>query len=183
MPTLHTKRLVLRAARADDLDPLHAIFSDPRAMRYWDRPAYDAPGPTQAFLDWFMTPQPDTREEYILELDGRCIGKAGVWARPEVGYILHPDVWGMGLAKEALEAILPRAFGKWPEQDHLTAETDPRNLASVRLLRRLGFRLIETRSRDFLYGGTEWCDTALYQCQRPEFQRPECQQPEGQTTS
>lgn len=162
-----TARLTLRAARADDLDDLHAIFSDARAMRWWDRPAHDDIAQTRAFLDWFGTPDPDRREEYIVELDGRCIGKAGVWRRPEIGYILHPDHWGRGYATEALRTVIPRAFARWPALDRLTAGFDPRNDASRRVLRRLGFRFAGYGMRDFLYGGTELTDTARYVLPRP----------------
>ena len=31
-----TERLLLRRARMDDLEDLHQVFADPRAMRYWD---------------------------------------------------------------------------------------------------------------------------------------------------
>ncbi|MBV2360956.1 GNAT family N-acetyltransferase [Thalassococcus sp. CAU 1522] len=159
---IRTERLTLRPARPDDLDALHAIFTDPRAMRYWDRPPHDAIAQTQRFLNGFMTPDDQRREEYILDLDGRCIGKAGIWARPEVGFILHPDHWRRGYVREALEAILPRCFRKWPEMPEITAECDPRNLASVGLLTRLGFRLTGFDRQNFDYGGIEMCDTAYF---------------------
>ncbi|WGW02886.1 GNAT family N-acetyltransferase [Tropicibacter oceani] len=159
---IRTARLTLRPARPDDLDDLHAIFSNPSAMRYWDRPAYDEIEPTQRFLDWFMTPDPYRREEYMLEYQGRCIGKAGMWRKPEVGYILHPDFWGMGLAREAMQAVIPRCFDRFADLDALSAEVDPRNAGSIGLLTRLGFTRTALREKDFDYGGIEWCDTAVY---------------------
>ena len=36
MTRLQTERLTLRPALLEDVEDLHAIFSDPRAMRYWD---------------------------------------------------------------------------------------------------------------------------------------------------
>ncbi|WP_424986676.1 GNAT family N-acetyltransferase [Microbulbifer sp. S227A] len=164
---IRTRRLVLRAARADDLMPLHEIFSDARTMRYWSHPAHQDLSLTRDFLDWFLRPDPKNRYEFILELDGVCVGKAGVWARPEVGFILNRAHWGKGLVREALGVILPGAFAAFPECDHLTAEVDPRNTASCRLLERLGFICDRIRERDFLYGGTEWCDTAYYRLPRP----------------
>ncbi|SIT14946.1 Protein N-acetyltransferase, RimJ/RimL family [Roseivivax lentus] len=162
-----TARLTLRPARPDDLEDLHAIFSDPRAMRYWDRPAHENRDQTRAFLNHFIHGPPDTREEYILDLEGRAIGKAGVWAMPELGFILNPRHWGRGFATEALQAILPRAFAKFPDEPVLTAEIDPRNTASRRVLTRLGFRQTGFAEKNFLYGGTEWCDTAYFALPRP----------------
>ena len=49
--TLVTKRLILRTAKQDDLMDLYAIFSDPRAMRYWSTPPHQSPERTQENLD------------------------------------------------------------------------------------------------------------------------------------
>ena len=39
---IRTERLILRRARPDDLADVHAMLSDPRAMRYWSRPEHDS---------------------------------------------------------------------------------------------------------------------------------------------
>ncbi|MGP6088389.1 GNAT family N-acetyltransferase [Antarctobacter jejuensis] len=158
---IRTARLLLRPARPTDLEALHAVFSDPRAMRYWDRPAYEDIALTRRFLRGFMATG-DGRVEYILDREGRCIGKAGMWRDREIGYILHPDHWRQGLAYEALSAILPEIPRQRPDITELTAELDPRNIASARLLEKLGFLHQRTEEKSFLYGGTEWCDTAYY---------------------
>ena len=166
---IRTERLVLRPAQPGDLKPLHAIFSDPVAMRYWDRPAYEDIALTSRFLDHFMNGDLKLREEYILEFEGRCVGKAGVWKRPEIGYILSPEVWGQGLTVEALQAIIPRAFARWPDMPALTAEMDPRNHASRKVLERLGFVQTGFAEKNFLYGTEEWCDTAYFELPRNSF--------------
>ena len=166
-PTFCTGRLTLRPAKDSDLDALHAIFADPRAMRYWSGPPHDSLAQTRAFLDRFIAAGAETREEYILDLGGRCIGKAGMWRLPEVGFILHPDHWGRGYAQEAMAAILPRIFARFPQIEALTAEIDPRNAASAALLRRLGFTLVRIGRGDFLYGGTVPCDTGYFRLPRP----------------
>lgn len=165
---IRTDRLILRHARPQDLEALHEAFSDPRAMRYWSGPAHHDIAQTGRILKTLIAPDPDRQEEYVLECDGRCIGKAGVWHRPEVGYMVVPAFWGRGFAFEALSAILPRAFARWPEQAHLTAELDPRNEASSRLLEKLGFVCTGVEEKNFLYGGVEWTDTAYYRLDRPD---------------
>lgn len=166
---IRTRRLVLRPARADDLMALHEIFSDPRAMRYWDRLPHEDIGETGNFLDAFMTADAAGREEYIIEFGGRCIGKAGCWKKPELGYILHPEFWGQGLATEAIRPILPRAFDKFADVDALTAEIDPRNAASERVLRKLGFEKVGAAERTFCIGG-EWSDSAFFELSRSRCQ-------------
>lgn len=170
---LRTERLLLRPGRPEDLEPLHGIFSDPAAMRYWDRHAYTELSETQRFLNGFMSPRPDAKFEFILEFEGRCIGKAGVWEAPQIGYILHPDCWGKGLASEALSAILPGAFRHFADLPALTAEVDPRNTKSILLLERLGFRQTGLEEKNFLYGDSEWCDTAYFQLDRADLAAPQ----------
>ena len=104
---IRTPRLLLRRARMSDLDDLHRIFADPRAMRYWDTPPHADVEPTRRWLAAMVALPPDVADDFVLERDGRVIGKAGCWRLAEVGFILHPDHWGQGLATEALAAAIP----------------------------------------------------------------------------
>lgn len=85
------------------------------------------------------------------------IGKTRFHRFPDVGFILRPDVWGHGFAKEALRAVLERAFAvhRLPQA---TADVDPRNDASLGLLEGLGFRRVGYRENSWLIGG-EYCDS------------------------
>lgn len=164
---IQTARLLLRPARADDLRDLHSIFSDSVAMRYWDRPAYDDLETTADFLAGLMDQDLEQSFDLVVQFEDRCIGKAGMWRRPEIGYILHPDFWGQGLAFEALSAFLPHAFRRFQTEPVITAQCDPRNLASGRLLTKLGFRRTRQEKANFHYGGLEWCDTDYFELRRP----------------
>ena len=55
----------------------------------------------------------------------------------EIGWHLHPDAYGHGYATEAADAVLSDAAARGLE--FVIAVTDPRNLASQRVCRRLGF--------------------------------------------
>lgn len=164
---IRTARLMLRPLRADDLDPLHAIFSDPRAMRYWDRPAWQDRDSTARLLDGFRRDAPSEHLEYAIERKGVCIGRVGMWRRYEVGYILHPDHWGQGYGTEALQALITDIWARFPEATALTAEVDPRNIASCRVLEKLGFVCSHVVEKNFDYGGIEWCDTAYFVLNAP----------------
>ncbi len=94
----------------------------------------------------------------MLDLEGEVIGKAGAWKLPEVGFILHPDHWGKGLAREAMEAVIAHLEATFPDLPQLTAEVDPRNAASLRLLGRLGFHETHRAERTLLWKD-EWCDS------------------------
>ncbi len=154
---LVTLRLTLRRAEARDLDDLHAIFTRPEAMRYWTHPAHETLQQSQDWLAAMIAASPDTSDDYVIEHKGKVIGKAGAWAIPEVGFILHPEYWGQGLMHEAMTAVVRHLFLTHP-MPHLTAEADPRNAASLGLLTRLGF--VEThRAERTMQWGEEWCDS------------------------
>lgn len=162
---LHTPRLVLRSARADDLEALHAVLSDPRATLWWSTPPHETLEQTQAWLDGMIANGPD-HPDFVVELDGRVIGKAGFHAMPDVGYILHPDVWGQGLAAEAVGAAIDHVF-QTRDLDTLTADVDPENAASIRLLERLGFIRTGFAARTWNVGGA-WKDSLYYALSRAD---------------
>lgn len=157
MTRLVTPRLVLRKARATDTPALHAVMSDARAMRYWSRPAHETLDETAAYVARMIDGESRDGDDFVIEHQGRVVGKAGMWRLPEVGFLLHPDLWGQGLAREAMVAVIAHLFAR-PDVSHLTAEADPRNAASLALLGRLGFLETHRAERTLLWG-EEWCDS------------------------
>jgi RimJ/RimL family protein N-acetyltransferase len=162
MVELVTQRLRLRRAAPSDLDALHAVLSHPVAMRYWSSLPHADVAQTQAWLDDMIA---GTDEDFVVELEGRVIGKAGCYALPQVGYILHPNCWGRGLATEALAAVVGHVFAT-RDVAQLTADVDPRNAASLRLLEKLGFRETGRAARTWRIG-EEWCDSVYLALDRP----------------
>jgi RimJ/RimL family protein N-acetyltransferase len=177
-PALRTPRLRLREFRADDAAGLYAVHSDPRVMRYWSFPA------------WTRMEQAHARVATIL--DERARGAVFVWAvadagsdqligsiaafsvdraqaRAEVGYSLHADWHGRGLASEALGAVLAFLIDDLG-LERIEADIDPRNAASCRLAERLGF-VREGLLRERWRVNGETCDTALYGLLAREFVR------------
>lgn len=157
MPEISTRRLNLRPARPGDAEALHDIFRRPEATRYWSTPPHCDLGETRAWLGTMIAIPDGEGEDFIIELAGRVIGKAGLFRFPEVGYILHPDFWGRGLAREAVGAVLDRAFTVH-RLPRVIADVDPRNAASLALMDRLGFRETGRRTRSWCIAG-EWCDS------------------------
>ncbi len=138
MTELHTERLVLRRARPDDLEAIHAVLSDERTMRYWSTGPHADLDQTRAWLDSMIFSPPEVSEDFVVTLDGEVIGKLGAFRLPEIGFILRFDRWGSGYATEAIRAFLTHVFQR-PGVDHLIADVDPRNTASLGLLLRHGF--------------------------------------------
>jgi len=152
-----TERLLLRPARADDLEGLHAILSDPRAMAYWSSPPHQSVDQTRDWLASMIAIQPSEGEDFMVEFEGQLIGKAGLWRFPEIGFIFHPEHWGRGFAREVLAPVLDRAFSihGLPK---VGADVDPRNGSSLKLLGGLGFHETGRKERTWLVGG-QWCDS------------------------
>lgn len=157
MAIVHTARLTLRPAQENDLEAMHAILSDPRAAAYWSTPPHENLEETRAWLASMIALPPEEGEDFIVECEGRVIGKAGFYRRPEIGFIFHPDVWGKGFAAEALTAVLDRLFALHPSVEAI-ADVDPRNANSLRLLDRLGFVRSGYRKNSWHIAG-EWCDS------------------------
>ena len=154
---LRTERLLLRTAREDDLAAMHSVLSNPAAMTYWSTLPHETLDQTRDWLASMIAIQPAEGEDFIIELDGKLIGKAGLWRFPEIGFILHPDHWGHGYASEALTLVLDRAFDVHGLAK-VEADVDPRNTASLKLLTRLGFRETGRKERTWFVGG-KWCDS------------------------
>lgn len=163
--TLHTDRLTLRAAKQDDLADLFAIFSDPRAMKYWSTAPHDSPERTQSNLDYMIASAKDQLVYFVIEMDGKAIGTAGMHKDDEVGFLLHPDHWRKGIVTEAMTVIIPHLFAV-TDHAQLTADADPDNLASVNCLKKLGFQVKGTAKNTFLINGI-WSHSVYFALPRP----------------
>jgi [ribosomal protein S5]-alanine N-acetyltransferase len=165
-----TSRLRLRRPTLDDLDAMHAVFSDPAAMRYWSTPPHTDRAETVAWLERMINAPPAESDDFLIEHQGRIIGKAGCWRLPEIGFILHPDYWGQGLAREALSPIIDHVFDTHGVPA-IEADVDPRNQGSLAVLKRLGFRETGRAKRTWKIGD-EWCDSVYLALPRPILEWP-----------
>jgi RimJ/RimL family protein N-acetyltransferase len=135
---LRTRRLVMRRLHPDDTRALHAIMSDPVALRYWDTPPHASPAETEAWLDKWRSEPPEVNDDFIIERNGRVIGFLGSKRLPWLGFLLASGEWRRGYAGEALAAY--RTYIRDRGLNTLWAVTDLRNMAARTLLERGGFR-------------------------------------------
>ena len=177
-PELSSPRLRLREVRDGDAAALFAIHGDARVMRYWSYPAWtELAQAEQKIADI----QRQRREEDILiwaiadATSDLLIGSSAVFylnleqGRAEIGYSLHPDWQGHGLASEALQLVLGYVFNNLGLR-RIEADIDPRNLPSCRLVERLGF-VREGLLRERWHVNGELCDSAIYGLLRQDFKR------------
>src|SRR4029078_7358457 len=156
MDEILTERLLLRRARQDDAAAMHRIMSNPVAIRYWSTPPHTDMDQNERWIASMRKDDPFVRDDFIVTLGGVLIGKLGAWRLPEIGFLLDPAHWGDGDAREATAAYVERRRSLGSTE--LTADVDPRNIASLKLLERCGF--VEThRAAGTWQVGDELCDS------------------------
>lgn len=168
-PILTTERLTLRPLAAGDETALFAIFSDPEVVRYWSRSAWTDMAQADEMLAAALRDYADgsgLRYGIVLTATGELIGVASAFAfnrdnrRCELGYVLGSRHWGRGYVSEALVPVLEHAFGALG-MNRIEADIDPQNLASGRVLEKLGFRQEGFMPERWIVHG-EKADTAFY---------------------
>ena len=159
--------MLLRAAREGERDALFHLYSNPAAMKYWDSPAHRTPEDTQYIYEKLKIP--GDRLYFVWDMDGEIIGAGGIHVGDELGFILRPEYWGKGLAREGAEAAMAH-FWATTDAPRITAAADPDNLASVGLLTRLGFRVTGFRHDAMCVAG-HWSDDVYFALPRPEADR------------
>jgi RimJ/RimL family protein N-acetyltransferase len=146
-----TPRLLLRPATGADRMDLHRLEQDPDVMRYLNggRPTPLEPDANEAFLmprghadGLWVVVEPQTGA-FLGWVSLRLQGEAG-----DLGYRFRRDAWGRGYATEAASAVLADAFER-RGLSRITAQTMAVNLASRRLMERLGMRHERTFFVDF----------------------------------
>ncbi len=175
-PVLVTERLRLRPFRLSDRADHDAYESRPDVTRYLP---YDARTPQQAEVAlarkvlWNALETEGERLVLAIErrFDGRVIGEVHlVWAdavhrQAEVGFVLHPDWQGQGLAAEAVRAAMD-ALVSGLGAHRIFGNCDADNTASARLMERLGMAR-EAQLRHTRHVDGQWRDTLVYAWHRP----------------
>ena len=153
---IRTERLVLRRFAMGDTAAMHRIMTDPAAMRFWSTLPHASIEQTQEWVRSEVEAPRRASDDFVVTLGGELIGKLGCWRLPEVGFIFDPSNWGRGYAGEAMAAFVERrrALGS----TELTADVDPDNTASLRLLTRCGFKETHRAPRTWNIGG-QWHDS------------------------
>lgn len=169
LPTLDGDGVRLRWMTNNDLDDLLAVWGDASVMRFMSMPPLEGHHGAEQFLDgihrgfatktlfqWGFTQGDEDR------IVGTCTLADLDWhhRRAELGYALRRDHWRRGLTTRAVEPVIGFAFGTLGLH-RLEAETDPRNLGSIRLLERMGF-VAEGQRRERYFQAGEIQDASLF---------------------
>ena len=146
-PVIETKRLWLRQATQEDVEAIFAVFSDSKVTRFHDLDTFAHFNEASKIIErrakgfesgsrirWAIVPK---ENNYLI---GSCgftwHDKANA---AEIGYELNSEFWRQGIMSEALNAILQYGFSS-KEIQFVIAEVMLKNVASKRLLEKLGFK-------------------------------------------
>jgi ribosomal-protein-alanine N-acetyltransferase len=175
-PSLHTARLRLRAFDAADAEDLFAMHSNAEVLRYWDSPPWTDPAGAERFLATCrQLAQEGTGVRLAVDRlsDGAFIGWCTLsrwnpdYRSAALGYCYTKAAWGHGYATEAARALLRWGFDTL-DLNRVQAETDTRNVASARVLEKLGFVREGTLREDCVVNG-DVSDSWVYGLLRREW--------------
>ena len=165
---LRTERLTISVMNESHAEAVTAYRNLPEVSRYQD---WDLPYTFERALSRLAL-QADVLDvtegkwvSFALEADGGLIGDVVAHLHAgggiaEIGFTLQPSFQGMGYASEATEALVDHLIGNFGVQ-RIEASLDPVNIASMRVLERLGMQQ-ETLARSAYYVRGEWVDDLRY---------------------
>ena len=175
-PTIHTARLRLRPFTSADADALFALHSNAFVLRYWDAPPWSEPARAERFISACRQMAEEgsgARLAIDRASDGTFLGWCGLsrwnptFRSAALGYCLGEAAWGQGYATEGARALLAWAF-ETLDLNRVQAETDTRNVASARVLEKLGFVREGTLREDCVVNG-DVSDSWVYGLLRREW--------------
>ena len=175
VPVLNTPRMRLRPLSLDDTAAIFDVHSDEETVKYWGHDRMTESAQAEKLIrENLAGVQSGSSICWGLERQNPpgLIGTCTLFRfdhqnrHAEVGYILQRACWGQGLGSEALAAMIDFAFNTL-DLHRLEADTDPRNEASLALLRKFGFKHEGYfRERWFVHG--QWLDSDMLGLLRSE---------------
>jgi len=179
-PVYESARLILNEIKIEDKTSIFKIFSNRDVVKYYDLAAFDNIQQAENLINILQSRFQDgsgIRWAIRLKEDITCIGSCGFnsWninnRSAVIGYDINRDYWGKGIATEALRVIITKAFeGKLycDNLNRIQADTVPGNLASEKVLMKLGFKEEGIR-RQSGYWKNEYHDLKCFGLLKDEF--------------
>lgn len=173
MPVLHTPRLICSPLQEEDWPFFLSLQQHPDVMRYVAEAR-----PEEAIRETFTTRLPawSPGSDQWLSLVVRDhnqtpLGVTGYIHRDddcaEVGFLFAPQAQGKGYGFESLQAVCDYAFMQGGIR-RLTATVTAGNIASKRLLEKVGF-VLEGELRESYWLAGEWHNDWLFGLLRKEY--------------
>jgi RimJ/RimL family protein N-acetyltransferase len=138
-----TKRLRLRPFALGDVEDILVYATDPEWARYLPVPQPYKRTHAEQYIASQLLLDREVDQPWAIELVGNVIGGINICFDfdnylGEMGYSIAPAQWGQGLATEAAGAVIDAAFKSYPDLNRVRAMADARNLASLRVMEKVG---------------------------------------------
>lgn len=169
-PQIVTDRLLLRQIVMQDAEALFFLRSNEQVMQYIDKDRYtsveEAAKNIQNIQETITGGNGIMWAICLKENPQLMAGTIGYWRmkkenfRGEVGYMLHPALWGKGYTKEAIKPVLKFGF-KQMGLHSIEAFINPGNKASAALLLSVGFVQEAYFKEDYYFNG-KFLDSAVF---------------------
>lgn len=182
-----TDRLLLRPLRVEDVEPIHAFRSLPEVVLHLSHDVLSLEEVRERVVTRIARGRPDAVEPLLglaveEQRTGRVVGDVMLRLEPchsiartpadawegTIGYALHPDVHGRGFAAEAAAELLRIGFEDLGLR-RITADAYADNVASNRVLHRIGMRLEATIHAKSLGKDGTWLDDNEWSVLREEW--------------
>jgi RimJ/RimL family protein N-acetyltransferase len=166
---IETERLVIRAWEPHELAAIHAMRASETAVRW----LYEDPATEEESRERLRRRIQDIRFALTgdgiglaVERDGVVVADVSLFLKSaehrqgELGYMTHPDHQGRGYATEAAAALVQLGFETFGLH-RVVGTIEPRNLASARVLERIGMTREALLVENEIVKG-EWQSEAIY---------------------
>ncbi|WP_432663674.1 GNAT family N-acetyltransferase [Wukongibacter baidiensis] len=150
---IDTERLTMRPFTLDDRDSIFNIMKDKEMYLYTPDEPWSGVESAEEFIKmvlWLYDMNHHNFRHFFamtIKQSGEIIGFCGIGgiaydrSKNEVFYSIGKDHWGKGYATEAAKAMLKYAFEEL-ELDNIIAAVHPENIASNRVLQKIGLKKV-----------------------------------------
>lgn len=171
---LFGERIVLRKMTTKDIDDVFEYASDSRVSQYLLWCPHKSREFTKKYLS-FIDRKYKKAEfyDYAIEYKGKMIGTCGFTSFSiengcgEIGFVLNPSYWGMGIAKEAAELVIKYGF-EVLGLNRIEARYMAENRQSGRVMEKCNMKFEGVLRSQLLVKGT-YRDIGIYSILRSEY--------------
>ena len=174
LPIIKTERLLLRKLEIDDLSDVYEYASDPLVPEFLLWNPHESRGYTKAYLRFISKLyRKGKMYDWGISINGKIIGTAGFSSinfknnSAEIGYVLNRNYWGLGIAGEAVMAVLNFGFSTL-NFNRIEAIIFPDNKRSKRVLEKCGLKSEGIR-RSAIFAKGEYRDVEAFSVLKEEF--------------
>lgn len=178
--SMRTGRLVLRDFVEEDAVALFELYRLPETSEFESWEPHSDIGDSEELTSYWVEQQkevPRTDFTLAIEYNGGFVGLCGMTLGfgtetddqrvGFLGYRIHPDYWGLGLATEASASLLNFSFSSLGLH-RVHSGCCVNNAASIRVLEKLTFRREGISHKSFPIG-ENWFDYAHYGLLKDEY--------------